>query len=74
VVLSFEEQLAGKDVAHATRYRPQDSYRTGQVIHHPSFGIGIVTAVREDKIDIMFKFAQKTLAQQRDGAETAGRG
>lgn len=65
VVLSFEEQLAGKDVAHAARYTPKDSYRVDQVIDHPSFGLGIVTAVREDKVDVVFKFAQKTLVHGR---------
>ena len=65
VVLSFEEQLAGKDVAHAARYTPKDSYRVDQVIDHASFGVGIVTAVREDKVDVVFKFAQKTLVHGR---------
>lgn len=65
VVLSFEEQLAGKDVAHAPRYSPKDSYRVDQLIDHPSFGVGIVSGVREDKVDVVFKFAQKTLVHAR---------
>lgn len=65
VVISFEEQLAGKDVAHAARYSPRNSYQHDQVIEHPTFGLGIVTTVREDKVDVVFKMAQKTLVHGR---------
>jgi len=69
VVISFEQQLAGKDIAHAPKYSPKDSYRVDQVIDHPTFGLGIIAAVREDKVDVVFKAAQKTLVHGR--GETA---
>ncbi|QRO02259.1 hypothetical protein JRI60_26200 [Archangium violaceum] len=68
VIISFEEQLAGKDIANAPKYSPKDTYQVDQVIHHPTFGLGLVTAVRGDKVDITFKSETKTLVHGRGGA------
>ncbi|WNG37039.1 hypothetical protein F0U60_27475 [Archangium minus] len=68
VVISFEEQLAGKDIANAPRYSPKDSYKVDQVIHHPTFGLGLVTAVRGNKVDITFKSETKTLVHAAGAA------
>lgn len=68
VIISFEEQLAGKDIANAPRYSPKDTYKPEQVIQHPTFGLGLVTAVRGDKVDITFKSEVKTLVHGRGGA------
>lgn len=68
VVISFEEQLAGKDIANAPKYSPKDTYQLDQVIQHPTFGLGLVTAVRGDKVDIAFKSETKTLVHGRGGA------
>lgn len=70
VVISFEDQLAGKDVANAPKYSPKDTYKVDQVIQHPTFGLGLVTAVRGDKADIAFKSETKTLVHGRGGALT----
>jgi hypothetical protein len=68
VVISFEQQLAGKDIANAPKYSPKDTYQVDQVIQHPTFGLGLVTAVRGDKADIAFKSETKTLVHARSGA------
>jgi hypothetical protein len=68
VIISFEEQLAGKDIANAPRYSPRDSYKVDQVIQHPTFGLGLVTAVRGNKVDIAFKSETKTLVHATGGA------
>lgn len=68
IVISFEEQLAGKDIANAPKYSPKDTYRMDQVIQHPTFGLGLVTAVRGDKVDITFKSETKTLVHGRSGS------
>ncbi|MDY7232881.1 hypothetical protein [Hyalangium rubrum] len=68
VVISFEEQLAGKDIANAPKYSPKDTYKVDQVIQHPTFGLGLVTVVRGDKVDIAFKSETKTLVHGRGGA------
>jgi hypothetical protein len=68
VIISFEEQLAGKDIANAPRYSPKDTYKVDQVIQHPTFGLGLVTAVRGNKVDITFKSETKTLVHATGGA------
>jgi hypothetical protein len=68
MVISFEEQLAGKDLANAPRYSAKDTYKVDQVLQHPTFGLGLVTAVRGDKVDITFKSETKTLVHGRGGA------
>jgi hypothetical protein len=68
IIISFEEQLAGKDIANAPRYSPKDAYRVDQVIQHPTFGLGLVTAVRGNKVDITFKSETKTLVHATGGA------
>lgn len=70
VIISFEEQLAGKDIANAPRYTPKDTYKVDQVVDHPTFGLGLVTAVRGDKVDITFKSESKTLVHARGGPPT----
>jgi hypothetical protein len=39
-----------------------------QVIQHPTFGLGLVTAIRGDKADITFKSEAKTLVHGRGGS------
>ncbi|HLM46540.1 MAG TPA: hypothetical protein VK458_21905 [Myxococcaceae bacterium] len=68
IIISFEEQLAGKDIANAPRYSPKDTYRVDQVIQHPTFGLGLVTAVRGNKVDITFKSETKTLVHATGGS------
>ena len=68
VVISFEEQLAGKDIANAPKYSPKDTYKVDQVLQHPTFGLGLVTVVRGDKVDVAFKAETKTLVHGRGGA------
>ena len=68
VIISFEQQLAGKDVSTAARYSPKSAYQVEQLIDHPTFGLGIIMAVREDKIDVVFKAAEKTLVHRRADA------
>jgi hypothetical protein len=67
VVITFDEQLAGKDIASAPKYSPKDTYRVDQIIHHPTFGVGLVTAVRGDKVDLTFRHDTKTLVHGRGG-------
>ncbi|QSQ15541.1 hypothetical protein [Myxococcus landrumensis] len=67
IIISFEEQLAGKDIANAPRYSPKDTYQVDQVIQHPTFGVGLVTAVRGDKVDLTFRTDTKTLVHGRGG-------
>jgi hypothetical protein len=64
VTASFDEVLRGKDLASAQRYSPRQSYRVDQVIEHPSFGMGWVSAIRDaGKIEVTFRSDVKVLVQ-----------
>jgi hypothetical protein len=65
VIISFEQQLAGRDLAKAAKYSAKDNYQVDQLIDHPTFGLGIVSGIREDKVDVVFKISQKTLVHRR---------
>lgn len=71
VVVSFEQRLAEKDAGSAQPYSARMLYKEGALLQHPTFGLGIVTAVRQDKIDVDFKASQKTLVHGRGEAPTA---
>ena len=64
-IVGFEAQLAALDVSKAQDYHPDQSYAVDQVLRHPTFGLGIVRAVRQDKVDVAFKAAERTLVQGR---------
>jgi len=65
VILTFQDRLAGRDLAQARSYSPKDTYKADEVISHPTFGYGIVSGVRIDKIDVDFKGMEKTLLHGR---------
>lgn len=67
-VMSFEALLASKDASKARRYSPKDTYSVDDVIEHPTFGYGVVSGVRADKVDVIFKMDEKTLVHGRGGA------
>jgi len=67
VVISFDEQLEGKNTAAAQPYSVKETYALNQVFTHPTFGVGFVTAVRGDKVDITFRSETKTLVHGRGG-------
>jgi len=64
-VVGWDAQLADRDVGSAQDYRPDQHYAVDQVVRHPTFGLGIVRAVRHDKMDVAFKAAERTLVQGR---------
>jgi hypothetical protein len=60
--ISFDELLRQRDLASAARYSPKTSYRVDQVIEHPTFGLGFVSAVRDaGKIEVTFRSDVKVL-------------
>ena len=61
VIVSWEDQFKGKDLGHARRYTPRDTYAVDDVIDHPTFGLGIVRAVRDGKVEVGFKQEDKVL-------------
>lgn len=65
VVIAWEERLKANDLSKARKYSPKEAFIIDEVINHPTFGYGIVTAIRGDKIDVAFKAFEKTLLSKR---------
>ena len=64
-VQSFAARVEAKDPSRARRYSPKDAYQVEDLVDHPTFGLGIVSAVRGDKVDVAFKAFEKTLVHRR---------
>ena len=73
VVISFDDVLAEKDVAHSVPYSIRETFKQDQVINHPTFGQGFVSAVRGDKVDITFRSEVRTLVHGRGGGAPASK-
>ena len=65
VVLSFEAQIQARGPQTARGYTPAETFAVDDLISHPVFGLGIVRAVRRDKVDVAFKAAERTLVHGR---------
>jgi hypothetical protein len=62
----FETLLAGKRVADACPYSVKRSYAVDDVLDHPTFGRGFVSAVRDGgKIEVTFRADVKVLVHAR---------
>lgn len=64
-VISFQQRIAERDPDRAKAYRPSESFQVEDLISHPTFGLGIVSAVRPGKMEVAFKSSEKTLVQGR---------
>jgi hypothetical protein len=66
VTIPFEDVLAAKRTAAATPYSPKGTYGVDDVIDHPIFGRGFVSAVRDaGKVEVTFRSDVKLLVQGR---------
>lgn len=62
----YQKLLNGKDVALAKRYSSKDNYVAGDVVDHPSFGVGIATTIKDGaKIEVLFEDGVKLLVHGR---------
>jgi len=66
---TYDSLIAGKDRSAAKRYSPKDKYAVGELVAHPTFGLGVVAAVRGlDKGDLAFPGSVKTLLHNKGAA------
>lgn len=66
---NFEDLFAGRDPGSATPYSPKGKFAKGELIHHPTFGLGVVQVDRGDKVDVAFRAGVKTLVHGLGGAK-----
>ena len=62
----YQLLLRGKDMTLAKRYSPKDNYAPGDLVEHPSFGVGVAIVLRDaTKIEVLFDDGSKVLIQGR---------
>lgn len=61
VVISWDEQFRGRDLSQAKKYSPRETFKVDDVVDHPLFGLGLVRAVRDGKVEVGFKQEDKIL-------------
>ena len=58
----FEEMVAGRDPSEALAYDMTGIFKEGDLLDHPTFGLGVVIArVMPDKIEVLFRQESKLL-------------
>jgi hypothetical protein len=66
-VVPFEELLAKRSGAAAQPYSPKRTFAVDDVLDHPIFGRGFVSALRDGgKIEVTFRSDVKLLVHARD--------
>ena len=62
----YFERIKNRDPRGARRYRIQENWTVDELIDHPSFGLGVVTAVVVGgKVKVLFEVGEKLLVQGR---------
>jgi hypothetical protein len=65
-VVAFEALLSARDVQAAKPYSPKATYAVDEVVDHPTFGRGFVSALRDGgKIEVTFRSDVKLLVHGR---------
>jgi hypothetical protein len=64
VIVSFDDALAAKK-RPPVPYSFKRRFVVDDVVDHPTFGVGFVTAVRIDKIDVAFRAEPRVLVHGR---------
>ena len=65
VVVSWDEQFKGKDLTKARKYSPRETFVVDDVVDHPTFGLGLVRAIRDGKVEVAFKQEDKILVHAK---------
>ena len=62
----YEGLLKESSTAAPKNYSPKEKYQSGDVLKHPTFGVGVTTAVKdESKIEVLFEGGSKLLVHGR---------
>ena len=62
----YEELMKGRDRTTAKSYTPKVKFGPGDVVDHPTFGVGIATALKDStKIEVLFSEGPKVLIHGR---------
>lgn len=64
VEVSFEDLLAARK-RPSVPYSVKRTFAVDDVVDHPTFGLGFVTAVRSDKVEVTFRGGERVLVHGR---------
>ena len=65
----YEQLLAGRNLDEAIPYSMTATFRPNDLVDHPMFGLGVVTAtIQPDKIELTFKEGTKKFICKLDGS------
>ena len=62
---SWETLLRGRDPSAAKPYATTTRYKVNEMIAHPTFGVGTITAERDAKIEVTFRDGPRVLIHAR---------
>jgi hypothetical protein len=62
----YDALISGRDQSQAASYSPKGRFQPGDVISHPTFGVGVATALKDTtKIEVLFPEGPKVLIHGR---------
>jgi len=61
----YKDLMKGRELAMAKKYSPKDKYAPGDLVQHPNFGLGVATALKDNKIEVLFEEGAKVLVHGR---------
>ena len=65
-VRDYASLVRGRDPSSARAYALTERFADGELIRHPTFGLGVVTSLKDsNKIEVMFPDGGKTLIHRR---------
>jgi len=66
MIADYDELMRGHDIARARRYKPSVTFGAGDVVDHPTFGLGLVVRVlSDDKLEVTFRDGSRVLVHAR---------
>jgi hypothetical protein len=65
-VVLYSDLIRGRDAGAARPYSSSERFAARELIRHPSFGLGVITSLKDvNKIEVLFADGAKTLIHRR---------
>lgn len=65
IEVEWREQLKSREKVPSVKYTPQQDFKVGDVVDHPSFGCGVVRALKDgNKFEVLFQRDVKLLVHR----------
>ena len=62
----FDTYMKGRNVNMAKSYSPKEKFAVGDVVQHPTFGVGVATTLKDStKVEILFEEGPRILIHGR---------